>query len=208
MADIVIFPFIGKRTCSRAATYPTGLCNAVLKGVQFIKRKREEVDNAQREIEESGLCSLQTLLEDVLYQTELEDMCEQDPTTWEELASQRWEEFSQPPGETLDSTTGEALDPTKVQEGCDEEMGFMTQMGVWNKVTRESAQNDPEGKVVGTRWVFVKKVDKVRCRLVAQEYAGERQAERPLRGDPPPLAATRYLLSDIVSRGRKAQGGS
>ena len=54
-------------------------------------------------------------------------MCKHDPTTWEDLASQRWEELSQVPGETLDSTTGRVLDPVKVQEGCDEEMGFMTQ---------------------------------------------------------------------------------
>ena len=30
--------------------------------------------------------------EDVLYEVELEDMCEQDPSTWEDLASQRWHE--------------------------------------------------------------------------------------------------------------------
>ena len=77
----------------------------------------------------------------------------------------------------------------------------MTQMGVWTKVTRESAQNDPEGKTVGTRWVFVKKGDKVRCRLVAQEFAGNDKREDLYAGTPP-LAATRYLLSDIVSRGK------
>ncbi len=48
----------------------------------------------------------------------------------------------------------------------------MREMHVWDKVTREQANNDPEGKVTGTRWVFVKKGDKVRCRLVAQEFAG------------------------------------
>jgi len=55
-----------------------------------------------------------------------------------------------------------------VQEGCDEEMEFMSQMGVWKKVTRDTAQNDPEGKIVGARLAFVKKGEKVRCRLVAQ----------------------------------------
>ena len=135
-----------KRACSRAAAYPTGLCSAAIKGIQVIKRKREEIASAQHKIKDSGLCSLQTHSEDVLYETELEDLCAYGPTTWEDLASQRWEEFSQLPGETLDSTTGRVLDPVKVQEGCDEEMGFMTQMRVWNKVTRETAMNDPEGK--------------------------------------------------------------
>ena len=106
--------------------------------------------------------------DDFLFETELEDMCEEDPSTWEELANQRWTEATWPAEETRDSTSGELLDPKKVHEGCQEELGFMSQMGVWDKVTREKARNDPEGKIVGTRWVFVKKGDKVRCRLVAQ----------------------------------------
>ena len=63
------------------------------------------------------------------------------------------------------------------------------------------AKNDPEGKIVGTRWVFVKKGEKVRCRLVAQEFAGKDKREDLYAGTPP-LAATRYLLSDSVSKGR------
>ena len=111
----------------------------------------------------------------------------------------RW----QPPS----STTGEALDPAKVEAGCDEELGFMRDMHVWDKVTREQAHQDPEGKVVGTRWVFVKKGDKVRCRHVAQEFAGSDTREDLYAGTPP-LAATRYLLSDSVSRGRKTNGAN
>ena len=82
----------------------------------------------------------------------------------------------------------------------------MSQMGVWKKVTRDTALNDPEGKIVGTRWVFVKKGEKVRCRLVAQEFAGKDKREDLYAGTPP-LAATRYLLSDIVSRGRNNRKG-
>ena len=83
--------------------------------------------------------------EDVLYEMELEDMCEQDPSTWENLATQWWQEHSQLTNETVDSTTGEIFDPAKVQAGCDEDMGFMAQMHVWDKVTREQARNDSEG---------------------------------------------------------------
>ena len=50
--------------------------------------------------------------------------------------------------------------------------------------------------------VFVKKGDKVRCRLVAQEFAGSDKREDLYAGTPP-LSATRYLLSDSVSRGRR-----
>ena len=85
-----------------------------------------------------------------------------------DLATQKWQEYSQLSNEIVDSTTREVLDPDKVQAGCDEELGFMTQMRVWDKVSREQALNDSDGKIVGTRWVFVKKGDKVRCRLVAQ----------------------------------------
>ncbi len=127
---------------------------------------------------------------------------QKDPSTWEDLATQRWQEYSQFSNETVDSTTGEILDPAKVKAGCDEELGFMSHMHVWDKVTREQAQSDPDGKIVGTRWVFVKKGDKVRCRLVAQEFAGSDKREDLYAGTPP-LSATRYLLSDSVSRGRK-----
>ena len=144
------------------------MCGAVIKGIQVIKGKREEIASAQKQIDELGVCPLATHPEDVLYEVELEDMCEQDPSTWEELAGQEWERAMSTPGETRDGTTGELLDPSKVQEGCDEEMGFMSQMHVWDRVTRESAKPYPEGTIVGTRWVFVKKGDKARCRLVAQ----------------------------------------
>ena len=80
-------------------------------------------------------------------------------------------------------------------------------MGVWDKVTREYAKSDPEGKIVGTRWVFVKKGDKVRCRLVAQEFAGKDKREDLYAGTPP-LSATRYLLSDSVSRGSSGCGNA
>ena len=61
-----------------------------------------------------------TSSEEVLYTTELEDMCEQDPSTWENLAGQRWQEYSQSFNDTVDSTIGGTLDPVKVQAGCDD----------------------------------------------------------------------------------------
>ena len=131
------------------------------------------------------MCPITAQPEDVLYEVELEDMCEQDPSTWENLASHKWEESMSNGLETRYSTTGEILDSNKVHEGCEEEMGFMSQMHVWDRVTRETARQDPEGKIVGTRWVFVKKGDKVRCRLVAQEFAGSDKREDLYAGTPP-----------------------
>ena len=137
--------------------------------------------------------------DDFPFELELEDMCEDDPSTWEELANQRWTEATWPAEETRDCTSGELLDPKKGHEGCQEELGFMSQMGVWDQVTRGKAKTNPEGKIVGTRWVFVKKGEKVRSRLVAQELAGSDKREDLYAGTPP-LSATRYFLSDSVSR--------
>ena len=54
--------------------------------------------------------------DDFLFEIELEDMCEEDPSTWEELAHERWTEATWPAEETRDSTSGELLDPKKVHE--------------------------------------------------------------------------------------------
>ena len=149
----------------------------MVKGIQVIRKSLDELDSARKMILEADRYSpggsatvtgadptgdsLDACAEDVLHESELDDMCEQDPSTRETLASQIWQEYSQFSSETVDSTTGEILDPAKVKAGCDDELGFMAQMHVWDKVTREQADNDPEGKVVGTRWAFVKKGDKV-----------------------------------------------
>jgi len=172
------------------------------------KDKVQETLDAQRKMVDMGLNPATS--DDFLFEIELEEMCEEDPSTWEELANERWTEATWPAEETRDSTSGELLDPKKVHEGCQEELGFMSQMGVWDKVTREKARNDPEGKIVGTRWVFVKKGEKVRCRLVALDVAGIDKREDLYAGTPP-LSATRYLLSDSVSReerGNTNKGGT
>ena len=75
---------------------------------------------------------------------------------WDPLADEEWKEHNRFPGETQDSVTGETLDPRKVKEGCEEEMGFMKNMHVWDRVTRDQAQRDPEEQIVGARWVFAK----------------------------------------------------
>ena len=58
--------------------------------------------------------------EDVLFEVELEDMCEEEPSTWEDLAAKEWKEYTSLPGETRDSTTEEVLDPAKVKDICAE----------------------------------------------------------------------------------------
>ena len=79
-----------------------------------------------------------------MFEVELEDMCEDDPRDWESLAEKRWQEYTEVQEETRDSVTGESLDPTRVKEGCEEEMGFMRKLHVWDRVPREQAKNDRE----------------------------------------------------------------
>ena len=99
-----------------------------------------------------------------------------------------------------DTTTGKVLDHTKVTAGREEELDWMHMMHVWDRVTRSEAISKGDGKIVGTRLVYVDKGDHIRCRLVAQEFAGSEKREDLYAGTPP-LSATRYLLSNTVSRG-------
>ena len=64
------------------------------------------------------------------------------------------------------------IDMAKVKEGRKEELDYMQKMHVWDRVPRSEVAQNGQGKIVGTRWVYVDKGDKVRCRLVAQEFAG------------------------------------
>ncbi len=111
---------IGKSACTQAACYPPGLCAAVVKGIQVIRKRLDELASAQKMIKEDCQCvpggsatvtgahptgdRLDTCPEDVLYEAEREDMCEQDPSTWEDLANQRWHGYSQFSIETVDQT--------------------------------------------------------------------------------------------------------
>ena len=85
---------VGKHACSKAAVYPRGLCDAIVKGTQIVKEKMRETLDAQRMMVDLGLNPATT--DDFLFEIELEDMCEEDPSTWEELANQRWSETTWP----------------------------------------------------------------------------------------------------------------
>ena len=85
-------------------------------GIQVVTRKNEEILEVQKKMIELGGRSLTTSSEDVLFEAELEDMCEQDPSAWEQVANDQCASAWGSPGETRDSTTGETLDPAKVEE--------------------------------------------------------------------------------------------
>ena len=73
---------------------------------------------------------------------------------------------------------------------------------VWVGVPLSEAQNDPDGKIVGSRWVNCNKNDAsdpdVRCRLVAQEV--NLHADESFYAATPPLEAKRLLFSEFASQ--------
>ena len=75
------------------------------------------------------------------------------------------------------------------------------EMGVYEYVSRAEALRSSRGKLVGVRWVDVLKGDLVRSRLVAQEFASK-EAREDLFAATPPLSATKYVISEVASRGR------
>ena len=168
---------MGKAACTRAAQYPRELCDEVLKAIAVIKKDREETQVLG--IDRDDMCEHHTDDEDWIHDEDVKDFF------YEGMR---------------DSATGEDLDSSQVRAGCVEELDFMRKMKVWDRIPRAEVWD----KVIGTRWVYTKKPNLVRCRLVAQEFAGSDKREDLYAGTPP-MAATRYLLSDSVSRGSVAQ---
>ena len=105
----------------------------------------------------------------------------------------------------IDDITGETLDNEKVKAARKKEMDTFKEMAVYEYVRRVEATNSRSGKFVGVRWVDTLKDEKVKSRLVAQEFASKDGRDDLFAGTPP-LAATRMLLSDVASRGRGGPG--
>ena len=77
------------------------------------------------------------------------------------------------------------IDPGKVKDGREEDLGYMRKMHVRDRVPRSEAARDDQGNIVGTGRVYVDKGDKVRCRLVAQEFARSDKRKDLYAGTPP-----------------------
>ena len=98
----------------------------------------------------------------------------------------------------VDDTSGEKLDNKMVGEARRLEMHVFKEMGFYEYVPKEVAENDPRGKTVGVRWVDVRKGIGYRSRLVAQEFAGNDDRD-DLFAATPALAATKTCISDAAS---------
>ena len=92
--------------------------------------------------------------------------------------------------------------PQEVQKAQMEEMQRFDQMGVYRPVTEEEARADPEGVVLGTRWVTTNKgteeAPRLKSRLVCQEFrTNDKQGE--LFAGTPGLKVIKLLLSGVAT---------
>ena len=143
---------------SAAARYPEGLCRAICCGLA--KELRNEAQSVK------ALCQLSlgpdTKIEE--YETQ-EEMVKKVPNKKND--EDRECEWLQ----AWDDITGADLNPTEVRRARIKEVGYIKSMEVWVKITRAEAIKRGI-KVVGTRWIDVKKGDEantdIRRSLVAQ----------------------------------------
>ena len=105
----------------------------------------------------------------------------------------------------VDDNTGKVLGKKEVEDARRLEMKTFKDIGVYEYVKREIAVKDSSGKLVGVRWVDVDKGKEIRSRLVAQEFASEEERE-DLFAATPPLAATKFVISDAASKGNGIGG--
>ena len=100
-----------------------------------------------------------------------------------------------------DEYTNEELPMGHVRHAMAEELEYFCDR-VWVGVPMNVAKNDPDGKIIGSRWVNCNKNDindpDVRCRLVAQEV--NLHADDSFYAATPPLEAKRLLFSNFSSR--------
>ena len=76
-----------------------------------------------------------------------------------------------------DDVTGEYINPQLIWDARQDELRGFEKQEVYVRVPRWKAKSDPEGVVVGVRWVDCNKgsseAPDVRSRLVAQEFASK-----------------------------------
>jgi len=105
----------------------------------------------------------------------------------------------------IDDNTRETLDAGKVKRARKEGSRTFDEMGVYVYVKREIVKADKTSKIIGAIWVDIKKDSGIRSRLVAQSFAHQGERDDLFAGTPP-LAATKYLISDLASKGNNGTG--
>ena len=163
-----------------AARYPDQLCRAMIKGFEFWKMGRHggHLGSMVMEFARPGLC---------------------DP---EEVKT---EEES---GRYIDDLKGDVIPPPLARAARAEELEVFQDRGVYDVVPRSQMRRG--AKLVGVCWADTNKgsaaIPRIRSRLVCQEYNFGNDASGDMFAPTPPLGATRFLLSNLASRGCAGPG--
>ena len=104
-----------------------------------------------------------------------------------------------PDGYCVDDVRGGTLPLEWVKEGRRSEMEGFGARKVYEIRPRVEATSKG-ARVVGVRWVDTLKGDKVRSRLVAQDFNNDRVRSDEMFAATPPLVASRYLVSRMASQ--------
>ena len=96
----------------------------------------------------------------------------------------------------VDDITGKMIEVEKVNEARKEEIGFMKELGVFERSTREECVARTRKSPITTRWIDTNKGTEenpvVRSRLVARDFKKKGEMERyDLFAAMPPLEAKR-----------------
>ena len=100
-----------------------------------------------------------------------------------------------------DEYTNESLPRPWVESAIHEELNYFNER-VWHAVPLQQALDDPDGKIIGSRWIISNKNDMndpdIRARLVAQEVGTH--ADSSFYAATPPLESKRMLFSEWATR--------
>ncbi len=187
-------PLVGGTRARDAATYPPGLCEAILQGAseQLRRDKRARGIRALKAWRDArGLHAVRAA-------TEVHADAAQDHTRDEDEQLAAWARK-----EVYDEITGAALPPDLVKQARAEELKFMREWGVWRRTPIAECWAATGKAPIGTKWVDVNKGDAekplIRSRFVVKEIATYRTDD--FFAATPPLEALRLLLSMAASSG-------
>ena len=193
-----------------AATYPQGLCRAMLRGIEAQRRREgggppvhvtRELDRgcAVYALCKGGPADLSPTLGEVLPEPAEERVIDE---------AAALEAFA-PPRRYRDAVTNEELPPGLTRAARKEELDFMKDWQVWETVPTAACWQATGRAPLQGKWVDVNKGDVanpvVRSRYVAKEFANQRDDE--FFAATPPLEALRLLLSHAASGRQTGKGG-
>jgi hypothetical protein len=186
--DHVHAPLLGGTRAKDAAVYPPGLCSAIARGAA------EQLRRDDRTCAGRGLYAVH----DGRRPKPAEVHCAeaQDRVKDEDAELAVWSV-----GETYDEITGATLPPDLVKKARAEEVDFMLEWGVWERVPVAECWRDTGKAPIGSKWVDVNKGDAanpvIRSRFVVKEIATYKTDD--FFAATPPLEAFRLLLSLAAS---------